>query len=787
MTDERARNRLERRRIRLEGIVQGVGFRPFTHRIARECGIAGFVRNESGGVLIEAEGLAPELDHFLERLLSEHPPYARVVRHSENPLLPRGEEGFTIQRSAAGPAGAAFISPDLAVCPDCLAEMHDPAGRRYRYPFLNCTRCGPRYSIVRSLPYDRSRTSMAPFSMCAACRTEYDDPLDRRFHAQPTACPDCGPRLWLSGPDGQPIPDPDPVAAVWRLLGAGKIVAVRGIGGFHLCVDAQNGEAVETLRQRKGRGRKPFALMARDLATIRSWCEAGAEEQALLESPARPIVLLRALESDESSVMEPASAGSAVRPRPLPWAIAPGQKYHGFMLPYTPLHHLLLAGPLPVLVMTSGNLSEEPIAIGNEEALARLGGIADAFLLHDREILQRSDDSIIRMAAGAPMIMRRSRGYVPEPVLLARPLPEPLLAVGGELKNTIALARGSEIFLSQHIGELDNPEALAFFRHAIGHLQQLLRIEPQVIVHDLHPDYLSTQWALAQPAVRRIAVQHHHAHLASVLAEHRLEGPCIGIILDGTGYGSDGTIWGGEVLLGGASSFTREAWIEPVAMPGGAAAARDPWRMAISYLFKAFGRECLDLDLEVLHFQPRPELELLIEAMEKGVNSPLTSSCGRLFDAVAAIFGLCFVNTYEAEAAMALEMTAGPENGSRPPLEELLGPDFQPRGPLRLGHYIRRLVQRTLEGCALSQRAQRFHLTLADIFFLAAADVRTRSGANRVVLSGGVFQNLLLYTRLRQLLEGEGFQVFTNRLVPVNDGGLALGQAAVAAAQLREA
>jgi len=774
------RNRIERRRIRLEGIVQGVGFRPFTLRIARECGLTGFVRNESGGVLIEAEGSSFVLDQFLARLLSEHPPYARVVRHSVSPLPLGGEADFTIQFSTKGPAEASFISPDLAVCPDCLAEMNNPAERRCRYPFLNCTRCGPRYSIVRSLPYDRSRTSMADFVMCPACRAEYDDPGDRRFHAQPTACPQCGPRLWLAGSGGEELSVPDPIAAVWRLLQEGRIVAVRGIGGFHLCADARNGEAVETLRRRKGRGRKPFALMARDLATIRCWCEVNTEEQALLESTPRPIVLLRMAEPDENS------AGGTERPQPLPWGIAPGQKYHGFMLPYTPLHHLLLAGPLPVLIMTSGNLSEEPIAIGNEEAVARLGGVADAFLLHDREILQRSDDSIARVAAGKTMVIRRSRGYVPDPILLREALPEPVLAVGGELKNTIALGRGSELFLSQHIGDLDNPLALDFFRHAIGHLQRLLRLEPQLLAHDLHPDYLSTQWALAQPAAKRFAVQHHHAHLASVLAEHRLEGPCIGIILDGTGYGSDNTIWGGEVLLGDASSFTREAWLEPLPLPGGAAAAREPWRMALSYLHAAYGRECLDLDLEVVHYRPREELELLLEAIEKGINSPLTSSCGRLFDAISAIFGLCFVNTFEAEAAMAVEMAAGPESGPRPPLEELLGPDFQSRGPLRLGHYIQRLVRKTMEGCALSQRALRFHLTLADIFCLAAIDVRARSGVDRVALSGGVFQNNLLHARLHHLLEAEGFEIYTNRLVPVNDGGLALGQAAVAAAQLRK-
>ncbi|HNW60365.1 MAG TPA: carbamoyltransferase HypF [bacterium] len=770
----------ERRRIRLEGIVQGVGFRPFTLRIARESGLAGFVRNESGGVVIEAEGPAAVLDRFLARLLSEHPPHARVVRHRVEPLSPCGGNDFTIQFSAPGSAAATFIAPDLAVCSECLAEMNDPAGRRHHYPFLNCTRCGPRFSIVRSLPYDRSRTSMAAFAMCPECRAEYEDPGDRRFHAQPTACPACGPRLWLTDASGTELPAEDPVAAVWKMLQQGRIVAVRGLGGFHLCVDAQNEAAITTLRQRKGRSRKPFALMARDLETIRRWCDIGAAEKGVLESPARPIVLLRAKSAAEHQAQDPAAA-----PGLLPWVIAPGQRYQGFMLPYTPLHYQLLAGPLPVLVMTSGNLAEEPIAIGTAEALSRLGGIADAFLLHDREILQRCDDSILRCEEGHPMLIRRSRGYVPDPILLEQPLPEPLLAVGGELKNTIALGRGREVFLSQHIGDLDNPAALSFFDQAAGHLQSLLRIEPHLIVHDLHPDYLSTQWALAQPQARRIAVQHHHAHFAAVLAEHRVEGPCIGILLDGTGYGSDGTIWGGEVLLGNAASVTREAWLQPVPMPGGTAAVREPWRMALSHLHAALGRDCLDLDLEVMHYRPRAEMELLLDAMEKGINAPLTSSCGRFFDAVAAIMGLCFENTFEAEAAMTLEMTAAPSDSPRPPLEEIIGRDFEPSGPIRLSHFVQRITRKTLEGCAASVVAWRFHLTLADIFLLAVQEVRRRSGVDRVVLSGGVFQNALLHARLRQILSDAGFQVFSPRLVPANDGGLALGQIAVAAARLQ--
>lgn len=779
LLDESSRSTRERRRIRLEGIVQGVGFRPFTLRLARECGVVGFVRNESGGVLIEAEGPPAVIDRFIGRILSEHPPFARVVRHNAIAIPVCGESEFSIRFSQYGDAAATFISPDLAVCPECLAEMNDPASRRYQYPFLNCTRCGPRFTIVRSLPYDRSRTSMAGFAMCPACQAEYDDPGDRRFHAQPTACPLCGPKLWLTNASGVQISGQDPVVAAWELLQQGRIVAIRGIGGFHLCVDAQNETAIMTLRQRKGRGRKPFAMMARDLQIIRRWCHVSLKEQELLESAARPILLLSAKSGAE--LRQPPQAPI----HPLPWAIAPGQRCQGFMLPYAPLHHQLLAGPLPVLVMTSGNLAEEPIAIDNAEALKRLGGVADAFLLHDREILQRCDDSIVHLIDGMPMRIRRSRGYVPEPILLGEVLPSPMLAVGGELKNTVALGRENEVFLSQHIGDLDNPEALAFFRHAIGHLKTLLRIEPQIIIHDLHPDYLSTQWVLAQPEVKRMAVQHHHAHFAAVLAEHRITEPCIGIILDGTGYGTDGTIWGGEVLLGNTAAFTREAWLQPVPMPGGSAAVREPWRMALSHLHAAFGRNCLDLDLEVMHYRPRAELELLLDSVEKRVNAPLTSSCGRLFDAVSAIMGLCFENTFEAEAAMAVEMAAEKSDAPRPALAEILGSDFVPAGALHLGQYIRRLTGRTLEGCSVGLLAWRFHLILADIFRLAAEEVRRRSGVNRVALSGGVFQNTLLHTQLRRILETAGFEVFAHRLVPANDGGLALGQIAVAAARLR--
>ncbi len=755
-----------RNRIRLNGIVQGVGFRPFVYRLARECGLSGFVNNNSDGVLIEIEGAPERLAAFRRRLRREAPPLARIVEMRFEEVEPQGQDGFTIRTSQRDSTPSTLISPDVSVCDDCLRELFDPADRRYRYPFINCTNCGPRYTIVKRIPYDRPFTSMSIFPMCEACAREYHDPANRRFHAQPNACPECGPRLRLYRGDGQEVETDDPLAETVRLLREGKIVAIKGLGGFHLAVDARNDGAVRELRRRKGRAEKPFALMAPDIDSVRKFCLVSREEAEILQDPVRPIVLLRAR-------ADSALAGS----------VAPGNRYLGFMLPYTPLHHLLLRDHFDALVMTSGNFSEEPIAIKNEEALQRLASLADYLLLHDREILQRCDDSIVRRAGSATRLVRRARGFVPGPVFLTKPTRLRVLACGAELKNTIALSRGDAVFLSQHIGDLDNPEALAFFQQSIAHLQRILEITPEAIAYDLHPEYLSSKWALRQEGLPKVAVQHHHAHLVSVMAENGVEAPAIGLILDGTGYGTDGTIWGGEVLVGDAHGFRRWAYLSPVPMPGGEAAIRQPWRMAVSYLVAAFGDDYARLSLPFLRNVVPRRLDMLRQMLEKGINSPLTSSCGRLFDGISALLGLRQEISYEAQAAIELEMHVDDSVGDF--YTDAL-PQKVVSGALPVAPLVRAVVQDLERGEATGRIAARFHRTLAELFVLAARQARNETGIDTVALSGGVFQNVYFFEYLLHRLQDEAFAVLTHHHVPTNDGGLALGQVVIADKKLRE-
>ncbi len=755
---------LQRKRIRLSGIVQGVGFRPFVHRLARECDLAGFVVNSSEGVLIEVEGPRGRLGAFQERLLGETPPLARIVDFEIEDLPPNAETGFTIRASRRDAAPVALISPDVAPCDECLAELFDPRDRRHGYPFINCTNCGPRYTITRRIPYDRPNTSMSVFRQCPSCQAEYDDPSNRRFHAQPNACPACGPRVTLHDRRGDPIETKDPIGEAARLLRHGAVVAVRGIAGFHLAVDAHDDAAVRKLRRRKGRPRKPFAMMAPDVESIRRYCELSAEEERELLGPERPILLLRA------------RPGGGIAP-----SVAPAQRYLGFMLPSSPLHHLLLDDRFDALVMTSGNFSEEPIATGNEEALDRLGPLADYFLLHDREILQRCDDSILRVLSGKPSLIRRSRGYVPAPLFLSRPSRRRILACGGELKNTIALSREKMVFLSQHVGDLDNPMALEFFEKSIDHLQATLEIEPEVIAHDMHPGYLSTKWALSREELPRVPVQHHHAHLAAVLADNGVTAPAIGVILDGTGYGADGTIWGGEILVGDAGSFERHAWLTPLPLPGGEAAIRQPWRLALSALRAAYGEDPAGLDLPFLSALKRRDVSIILRMLERGIHSPLSSGCGRLFDAVSALLGICSRIDYEAQAAIELEMAVdATERGVYE--EALVAADGA--GPLAVAPLIRAVAEDVRGREPVGRIAARFHWTLARIFARAAAEAREKYGINRVALSGGVFQNVHFLTEMKARLEESGFEVLTHGRVPPNDGGLALGQIVVADARL---
>ena len=749
----------EARRLQVNGIVQGVGFRPFVYQLALRLGLKGEVANTSSGVSIHIEGPADRLRAFEADLAGKAPPLAHIVEVISRPEIIKSFSDFRITASRGGAAMATLISPDAAVCADCLREMFDPADRRYRYPFINCTNCGPRYTIIDDIPYDRPKTSMRHFTMCAACQAEYDDPLDRRFHAQPNACPVCGPRVGLWDARRREMGPGDPIAAAAELIRQGQIVAVKGLGGFHLAADALNAAAVARLRQRKLREEKPFAVMSPDLDAIRAYAVVEPDDETLLRSIQRPIVLLRKNETGR-----------------LAEEVAPRNPCVGAMLPYTPLHHLLLAHGFAALVMTSGNLSEEPIAIDNDDAFDRLAGIADYFLVHDRDIYLRSDDSVVRRAAGETRFLRRSRGYVPVPVFLKHALP-PILACGAELKSTVCITKGDQAFISQHIGDLENLSTYEFFQKTVGHLQRILGVRPEVIACDLHPDYLSTRWADEQEAIPKIRVQHHHAHIVSGMAEHRLEGAVIGVACDGTGYGPDGTVWGGEVLVADAEGFERAAHLACVPMPGSAAAIKEPWRMAVSYLNDAFGADLWGLDLLVLLAAGPAKVRLMLEMAAKRLNSPLTSSLGRLFDGVAAIAGLRSRVTYEGQAAMELEMAAAEET------ESVYDYAWEEGAPCRIlpAPIIRGVAADVGKGLGVPAISAKFHNTLVRMFSDLCESIRRQCGLGRVVLSGGVFQNARLLTGLIPALAARGFEVYSHRQVPANDGGIALGQALIAA------
>jgi hydrogenase maturation protein HypF len=778
-----------RRQIEVSGIVQGVGFRPYIYRLATSRHLSGTIRNTSAGVTIEIQGPAETVQDFVDHLPAEAPPLARITNLAvrEVPCFVvqiGGDQDFRIVHSAEGEEVRTLISPDVAICPDCLREMFDANDRRYRYPFINCTNCGPRFTIIRDIPYDRPSTSMAVFPMCPACLAEYEAPLNRRFHAQPNACWDCGPRVELWDKSGKRMECRDPIVEAVSALHAGSVVAVKGLGGFHLAADATNPEAVALLRQRKRRVEKPFAVMVPDLRAAEEICELDRAAANVLQSIQRPIVLL-------PKKLRP--SGHA-RLSIIPDEVAPFNRYLGIFLPYTPLHYLLLSeGGFKALVMTSGNQSEEPIAIDNREAVDRLNGLADYFLVHNRDILLRCDDSVVRVAGGVTRQLRRSRGFVPVPVFLKDEQP-PVLAVGGELKNTICLTKGKHAFLSQHVGDLENAESYSFFHEAIEHLERILEIRPEIIAYDLHPDYFSTRWALEQSGAKLVGVQHHHAHIASCMAENHLEGRVIGFALDGTGYGTDGKIWGGEVLIAGYEGFERAAHFEYVPLPGGAAAIREPWRMAVSYLAHHFGREFLKpqflkLDIPFLRQLNRPKAELLLRMMEQGVNSPLTSSCGRLFDSVAALVGIRQQVNYEAQAAIELEMAmassevTAPEENAAYPMKLL--PELVPED----GRWIvstRPLFEALLDDLGrnlpVGAISRRFHNGLVEGFVQLATLLQKKTALNRVCLSGGTFHNIYLSERLEARLSEAGFEVFTQKEVPSGDGGLSLGQALVAAA-----
>lgn len=749
----------KRMRITIEGIVQGVGFRPFLFRLAERSGITGWVKNTTAGVVAEAQGDALLLEAFVAAIGGEAPPLAVIASIATEDIPTVGDAAFTILGSE-GATGTVRVAPDGDVCPDCLRELFDPADRRYRYPVITCTNCGPRYSLITAAPYDRPNTTMASFPLCEACRAEYEDPRDRRFHAQPVACPDCGPRLRLVDSGDRDL-EGDPVEAAAALLAAGKIVAVKGIGGYHLAADALNDAAVRELRRRKARDEKPFAIMAPNLDVVRSFAVPDAVEERLLAGSEHPIVLLRKRPGNDISPL-----------------VAPAGGYFGTMLPYTPLHHLLLLDRFTALIMTSGNLSDEPIAYKDAEARQRLAEIADYFLVHDREIHTRTDDSVIRVFRGSPLFLRRSRGYVPREVRIPVELPA-VLAVGAELKGTICLARGDRAVMSQHIGDLKNAATLDSLAETTAHLQGLLEITPAIVAHDLHPDYLSTSFAEGLgEGLHRVPVQHHHAHLASCMAENGLDGDVIGVIFDGTGYGGDGTIWGGEFLVGGYGGYRRAGHLRQVPLPGGDAAVREPFRMALAYLYDAFGAGLFDLPLPWLGDIGEPERALYLQMLERRINSPLTSSCGRLFDAVSALTGVRGRVSYEGQAAMELEALA--EQSDTAAVYPYLLLSRNEAVEIDFRFMIRALVEDVTAGRPKAEMARTFHTTIAAAVADVCGHIRAGCGLNRVVLSGGVFQNKLLTEGVCQSLLEKEFLVHTHRLVPPNDGGLALGQAVVA-------
>ncbi len=739
-----------RARVHVGGIVQGVGFRPFVHALAEELTLSGFVGNDATGVVVEVEGPTEAVDAFVVAVRERPPALAVVESVATTVLPPTGERGFVIAASTSTGVRHALVSADTATCEDCLAEMADPADRRYRYPFVNCTNCGPRFTIVRDVPYDRATTTMAGFALCPECAAEYHDPADRRYHAQPVCCPACGPTLRLDGSAD------DPVRAASRRLAAGEILAVKGLGGYHLAVRADDEQAVARLRASKHREDKPFAVMAADLDAARTLVDVDDAAVRVLSSRRRPIVLL------------PRRPGAR-----LARAVAPGNRYLGVMLPYTPLHHLLSAELGVPFVLTSANVSDEPIAHRDDDARERVGGMVDGFLTHDRAIHVRTDDSVVRLARGRELPIRRARGYAPEPVPLPFDVARPVLACGGELKNTFCLARGRRAFVSSHVGDLENYETLRSFVAGIEHLGRLFDVAPALVAHDLHPEYLSTKYALELPDVDLVGVQHHHAHIAACLADNGwrdADGPVLGVAYDGTGYGPDGTIWGGELLLADRRGYRRVGHLAEVALPGGAAAVRQPWRMAAAHLTAA------GIPVEGLAVAARHDRDWdAVVSLARAGHGPCTSSAGRLFDAVAALAGVRDTVNYEGQAAVELEQRVDPdERGSYPSGED--------RGVLRGADLVGGVVADLRTGVEVGRIAARFHHGLADATVRAVVAQAGAHGVGTAALSGGVFVNRVLLERTREGLEAAGLRVLVHSRVPCNDGGMSLGQAAVAAA-----
>ena len=744
---------LARARLTIHGAVQGVGFRPCIYRLATELSLNGWVNNSSQGVVVELEGDLPTIEGFIRNLDSKIPARSFIQSLETSWLDPAGYRDFTIRESDSGGAKGAFILPDLATCPDCRREIFDPVNRRHLYPFTNCTNCGPRFSIIEALPYDRPNTSMRNFVMCSACRAEYDNPHDRRFHAQPNACPNCGPQVESWSPTGKLLSERhDAVIEAADALREGKIVAVKGLGGFHLMVDARHDQAVQRLRELKHREEKPFAVMFPSLESIQGVCEVSELEQRLLESPETPIVLLKSKAQTK-----------------IPPSVAPGNPWLGAMLPYTPLHHLLLAQLQFPVVATSGNLSDEPICTDEHDALQRLGKIADLFLIHNRPIVRHVDDSVVRVMADRPMVLRRARGFAPLPVQLSKVAP-PILGVGAHLKNSVALSVGRQVFISQHIGDLETTVAFDAFQRVVHDFESLYEVVPQIIVADAHPDYLSTKFAL-EKSLSVLRVQHHAAHIYSCMAENEVTPPALGIAWDGTGYGLDGTIWGGEFLRMTGQGFERFAHLRTFTLPGGEAAIKEPRRSALGVLHELFGDDLFDRhDYPILNAFSKEELTALRAILRKKLNTPVTSSAGRLFDAVAALLDLSHKSKFEGHAAMHLEFAIGETRTTR------LYPTPVHEGVVDWGPTIHGILADVHVGIPVGEIAAAFHHSMVEAIVITSL----LAGEKQVVLSGGCFQNKYLTERAVRRLREEGMRPYWHQRVPPNDGGISLGQVAAA-------
>jgi hydrogenase maturation protein HypF len=747
------------------GIVQGVGFRPFIYRTAVSHELGGFVYNSPGGVVVEVEGPDAALDSFLTDVIRHPPPLADIAGYSSREVDPRGDREFLIIPSNTEGERTVHITPDTATCDECLRELFDPGNRRYRYPFINCTNCGPRLTIINGTPYDRVNTSMNCFPLCPHCREEYENPLDRRFHAEPNACPRCGPSLRLLDGEGVVIPSEDPVQAAIDRLREGHILAIKGLGGYHLAVDGTNEAAVAELRTRKFREEKPLAVMVKDLGTAERIAHIDEEGKDLLRSPQRPIVLLK---------KKPATS--------LAPSLAPGLQTLGIMLPYTPLHHLLLEKDFPALVMTSANQTDEPICIGNREAVDRLKGIADFFLVHDRDILIRCDDSVAMTINGAGQMMRRARGYAPKPIALNESYPS-VLAVGPQMKATVCIVKDNHAFMSPHIGDMATPEARDFHHETVDIMKKIAECSPTVVACDLHPDYYTTRVARKMEGVEVIPIQHHHAHIVSCMAEHRLTGEVIGLAMDGTGYGMDGRIWGGEFLITDLVSSRRMGALATMLLPGAEKAIREPWRMAASLLKDAFGNRWIDAAVRLNLRTSVDEYRMIDRVMHYRFNTPETSSLGRLFDGVAALLGLRHQVSFEGQAAMELEGLVEIASCTTLPFH------VENRGEmmiLNLLPAVKTIAEERCAGRSSEELAAAFHATLAVSFAQVAGKIRDFSGINRIALSGGCFQNRILTEQCVTELTRAGFDVYTHRAVPTNDGGVSLGQAVSVAATIRQ-